>query len=74
MDPTITLRLLQSDADRTEIAARVAHSRDRGVTSVPTFILAHQHALQGAQPAEMWLTIIDELAEKLKDHGNGPLP
>ena len=67
LDRGVTLRLLESDADKDEIKARIAHSRDRGVNSVPTFIIADQHALQGAQPAEMWLKIIDELSEKMKE-------
>lgn len=67
LDRGVILRLLHSDADRDEIKARIAHSRQRGVTSVPTFILANQHALMGAQPTETWLNIIDELVEKLKE-------
>ncbi|MGB7268184.1 MAG: DsbA family oxidoreductase [Albidovulum sp.] len=66
LDREIMQRLLQSDADRDEIAARAAHARTRGVNSVPTFILADQHALQGAQPTETWLNVIDELSAKLK--------
>ncbi|MCX8508508.1 MAG: hypothetical protein ORN49_06470 [Rhodobacteraceae bacterium] len=67
MDRALAARLLHSDADKEELAARMRHSRARGVQSVPTFILAHQHALQGAQPVEMWLNIIDELIEKMKE-------
>jgi predicted DsbA family dithiol-disulfide isomerase len=63
LDAALTARLLQSDADRAEISARVAHSRGRGVHSVPTFVIAGRHVLQGAQPAENWLNIIDELLE-----------
>jgi predicted DsbA family dithiol-disulfide isomerase len=70
MDRALTLRLLQGDADRAEIGARIAHSKNRGVQSVPTFIIANQHALQGAQPTETWLNIIDELAETLKEQGH----
>lgn len=68
LDRAVTLRLLQSDADRDTIKARIAHSRDRGVNSVPTFIIADQHALQGAQPAETWLKIIDELTDNVKEN------
>ena len=68
LDRAVTLRLLRSDADKDEIRARIAHSRDRGVNSVPTFILAQQHALQGAQPTETWLRVIDELSEQLKEN------
>jgi predicted DsbA family dithiol-disulfide isomerase len=34
-----------------------------GVTSVPTFIVAGEHAVPGAQPSELWLQVIDELTE-----------
>lgn len=68
LDRVVTLRLLESDADKDEIKARIAHSRDRGINSVPTFIIADHHALQGAQPAEMWLKIIDELSDNMKEN------
>lgn len=67
LDRAMILRLLQSDADRDTIRARIEHSRQRGITSVPTFILAGQHALQGAQPVETWLNVIDELTDKVKE-------
>lgn len=67
LDRGMMLRLLEGDGDRAELAARMHHSRSRGVQSVPTFILANQHALQGAQPTELWLNVIDELIEKLKE-------
>ena len=45
-----------------EIAAREQHARNRGISSVPTFIVANQHAISGAQPASLWQQVIDELA------------
>ncbi|MFO1173963.1 MAG: DsbA family oxidoreductase [Paracoccaceae bacterium] len=65
--PTIA-RLLASDADRAEIRARIAHSQERGVRAVPTFIVANRHAVRGAQPTELWLNAIDELIENDKEH------
>ena len=67
LDKAMIERLLASDADRAEIAARDAHARQRGVTGVPTFVLAQRHVLQGAQPTETWLEVIDELTALLKD-------
>ena len=64
LDPAIIERLLASDADREDIRARDAHARARGVSGVPTFIIAERHAVQGAQPVETWLKIIDELIEQ----------
>ncbi|MEL7165366.1 MAG: DsbA family oxidoreductase [Pseudomonadota bacterium] len=61
MDASVVLRLLASDADRDDIQARDAHSRKMGITSVPTFIVAGQHAVPGAQPPELWARVIAEL-------------
>jgi predicted DsbA family dithiol-disulfide isomerase len=65
MDAGVTARLLATDADRDTVAAREAHARSRGVNAVPTFIIADQHVLQGAQPVAIWLNVIDELTERL---------
>ncbi len=62
MDPAATLRLLQSDADADDIAARDADARQKGVTAVPTFLIARQYVVSGAQPPEMWAQVIADLA------------
>ncbi len=64
MDASLVLRLLQTDEDVEDIRKRDAHSRQMGVTGVPTFIIANQHAVPGAQPTELWTKVLDELAEK----------
>ena len=61
MDRAMTERLLQGTSDRDEISARDAHARERGVTGVPTFVVANQHVVPGAQPPELWGKVIDEL-------------
>ena len=66
LDRDLVTRLFESDADLDDIRARDAHARTRGVTGVPTFVLANQHVLPGAQPTEIWLKVIDEIAEQLK--------
>ncbi|MEM8850624.1 MAG: DsbA family oxidoreductase [Pseudomonadota bacterium] len=58
-------RLFATDADADDIRARDAHARERGVTGVPTFVLANQHVLRGAQPPEVWGQVIEELAAQL---------
>ena len=62
MDAALVMRLLASDSDRDDIAARDKHSREMGVSSVPTFIVAGKHAVPGAQPPELWLKVIDEMS------------
>lgn len=63
LDAAAILKLLQSDADAEMLKERDAHSRKMGVTSVPTFIVASKHAVPGAQPAALWLKVIDEILE-----------
>lgn len=62
LDRAMLDRLLASDADRAEVAARDAHARGRGIRAVPTFIVGGRHAVEGAQPPELWEQVIDELA------------
>lgn len=62
MDRDVVMRLLASDADADAISDRAAHSRSRGVQGVPTFIVAERHAVSGAQPVDVWLSVIDELS------------
>lgn len=61
MDAALVRRLLESDADRDDIAARDTHSRSMGVNSVPTFIVDGKHAVPGAQSPELWTKVITEL-------------
>ncbi|WP_209832956.1 DsbA family oxidoreductase [Ruegeria sp. HKCCE3926] len=66
MDAAVVMKLLKSDADREDIRNRDAHSRNMGVSSVPTFIVANQHAVPGAQPPEMWEKVIAEIMSQLE--------
>ena len=62
MDADVVKRLLDSDEDLKLIQDRDKHSRKMGINSVPTFIIANQHAVPGAQPPELWAQVIDDLA------------
>lgn len=64
LDPAVTARLLATDADLDDIRARDAHARSKGVSAVPTFLIANQYALSGAQPVALWQQVIDEIVEK----------
>lgn len=66
MDASVVRKLLSSDADRDDIRNRDAHSRKMGVNSVPTFIVASQHAVPGAQPPEMWEKVIADILSQLE--------
>lgn len=61
MDAPVISRLLASDADEAAVRDRDAQFREMGISSVPTFIVAAQHAVPGAQDSDLWLTVIDEI-------------
>ena len=70
LDRAMIERLLESDADLDDIRARDEHARARGVTGVPTFVLANAHVVPGAQPPELWAKVLDELIEQMsQDEG-----
>ncbi len=71
MDAAVVLKLLKSDADREDIRNRDIHSRQMGVNSVPTYIVANQHAVPGAQPPELWEKVIGEIMEQIKESPAG---
>ncbi len=66
LDASVVRRLLASDADREAIRGRDTHSRQMGVNSVPTFIVASKHAVPGAQSPELWVKVINELKEQVE--------
>ena len=63
MDRAVVERLLNSDADLDTVTAREAHARERGVSAVPTFLIANQYVVSGAQPPELWARAIDEMSQ-----------
>lgn len=66
MDASVVAKLLATDADTADLRARDEHSRSMGITSVPTFIVAGQHAVPGAQPTAMWVKVMTEIMEQLE--------
>ncbi len=65
MDADVVARLLSGDQDTQSIRDRDAHSRKMGVNSVPTSIVANQHAVPGAQPAELWVKVIADIQDQI---------
>ncbi|MDE0968922.1 MAG: DsbA family oxidoreductase [Octadecabacter sp.] len=66
MDAGVIGKLLDSDADIEDMQNRDAHSREMGVSSVPTFIVANQHAVPGSQPTEMWVKVMGEIMQQIE--------
>ena len=62
MDRALAERLLATEEDLDDMRARDAHARERGVTGVPTFVIANQHVAPGAQPPELWANVIKDIA------------
>jgi len=56
--------LLVQDIDRENIRKRDKNAREKGVRGVPCFIVDNHYVVQGAQSAEMWLGVIDEITAK----------
>ena len=66
MDAAAIERLLATDADADDILARDQDARRRGVTAVPTFLIAQQYVVSGAQSPQVWGQVIEELVAKSK--------
>jgi predicted DsbA family dithiol-disulfide isomerase len=64
LDPVAMARLLATDADASDLLARDQDARKKGVTAVPTFLIAQQYVISGAQPPEVWAQVIEELVAK----------
>ena len=73
LDPALIARLLASDADLQAIRDRDTHARKRGVSAVPTFLIANAHVLQGAQPPEVWGQVIEDINAQLAQSLKGNL-
>lgn len=73
LDRDMITRLMITDADLADTQARDQSLRDMGVNSVPTFIIAGQHVVTGAQPSEFWVNLIDDILQSLSsDADQGP--
>jgi len=66
MDSDVVARLLASEADRDDLAARDADARSKGVRAVPTFLIARQYVVSGAQPPDLWRKVADDIAAQIK--------
>lgn len=64
MDPEVTARLLEGDADLAETRDEDRQAREMGVSGVPTFLIGGRYVVTGAQETETWLRIIDEISAK----------
>jgi len=66
MDAALVQRLLATDEDLEGIREKDAGFRKMGVNSVPTFIIAGQHAVPGAQSVEVWRSVITDIKSQIE--------
>ena len=66
MNADVISRLLGSGQDLLEIKERDTAAREMGVRAVPTFIVAGQHVVSGAQSVELWHSVIDDIRNQLE--------
>ncbi len=65
MDALAVALALRGENDRDDLAARDADAQRKGVTAVPTYLIDRQYVVQGAQPPELWMQVIDEISGQL---------
>ena len=66
LDREMMTKLFAGDGDVDTLSARDSHARERGVTGVPTFVIGNKHVVAGAQSAELWDSVIDDLLQALE--------
>ncbi|MBM0278671.1 DsbA family oxidoreductase [Micromonospora tarensis] len=64
LDSADARRFLDSDERVADLAAELAHARDLGITSVPTFVLAGKYAVSGAQEVPTLLAALTEVEQR----------
>ena len=62
LDTKAVAHLLASDVDRAETAGEATEARRAGISGVPTFIVAGQYVVTGAQPQAFWTDFAREVA------------
>ncbi|MGA1208168.1 MAG: DsbA family oxidoreductase [Gemmobacter sp.] len=62
MDAAVVRRLIGSQADCETVAAMGNEARMMGITGVPSVVIGGAHVVVGAQPADVWLRIFDDIA------------
>ncbi len=66
MDAAEVRDYLASDKDVKKIQAQIDFARQQGVSGVPSFSFDGMFALSGGQQPDVFLSVIDRLAEKVK--------
>ncbi len=62
LDPTTARTWLEGDDGKAEVLEHLEFAGAAGISSVPTFVFNREHGVPGAQPADMFVKILEELA------------
>ena len=61
MDPEVVLAKLESHTDEEQVKEEIREAQSKGVSGVPCFIFNKQHAVEGAQSVESFISVLDRL-------------
>lgn len=61
MDAEAVLNKLKAQEDEQQVVEQINDSRQKGVSGVPCFIFNSEHAVQGAQSIESFVSVLDQL-------------
>ncbi|MGA5817343.1 DsbA family oxidoreductase [Kitasatospora sp. NPDC094028] len=65
---------LAGDEGAAEVDAQLAEARELGITAVPTFVFEGKWAVQGAQDAETFRKVLEQVAEEIGERRPAPQP
>ncbi len=67
MDDELAARLLKTDNDLEEVRREDAGFREMGVQGVPCFVIGGRYVVNGAQEADMWNKVIEDVTKAEAD-------
>jgi predicted DsbA family dithiol-disulfide isomerase len=67
LDENLVRELLNGDADRQNVETEIAHAQQMGVTGVPCFIIDSKYAVTGAQPPQVLVQALRQIAAEKRD-------
>lgn len=67
LDVVVAKSILDSDDYAAQIRAEQKLSMDRGISSVPTFIINNQYSIAGGQTADTFKQVLTEISQEIQD-------
>ena len=69
MDRERVERYLATDEGLAETRAELQQAREMGISAVPSFVFEGQYLVEGGQPAETFVAVLNEVASRLASEG-----